>query len=594
MILRSPRLHIYILLTLAASLALTTLAATAFGQSTPLKIGTNKQLFLGPWTVDGRDAHLVESMKNVTMTMNEAYVTGERLIVLDKPWEGTGLLDMRQFVLRDGDRFRMYYSALPYYFVTKGDLDPSKQYRSLWGKPHQRILCYAESKDGIRWEKPNLGLYSWEGSRQNNILFPNDDFKYPFSEIEGAWVFIDPNAKSSAEEYKMMVKISPIRKPQRGKRTAAEMAKPKSDEAGLERIRYENQLVKGQYTFTSPDGIHWKLVGEDPVPVKHNDTQFSVFWDEALNKYVAYTRRRRQSPAQEQYYQKKYGFPGRSVVLVSGRLVSDDFLHWSDEDEYYWEDPSLHPIVTISPDAIDQANSPYGLTRMDFYGPNVTKYTEAPNAYIALPNAYYHWKFDMTRKWWRGIPVQLPSTMDVQLLTSRDGIRWHRTPNRKPFIRLGRKGTFWSSTLWPSNVIRVKDELWIFFAGLDVSHKEQSLVESHGARGRAILRLDGFISADAAYTGGELTTKPLIFSGRKLQFNVDTSAGGTVQLEVQDRSGKPITGFAAEDADEVNGNYLRVAATWNSSEDVTALAGKPVKLRFVMRDAKLYSFQFLP
>ena len=440
----------------------------------------------------------------------------------------------------------------------------------------------------------SIGLYSWEGSRQNNILFPNDDFKYPFSEIEGAWVFIDPNAKSSAEEYKMMVKISPIRKPQRGKRTAAEMAKPKSDEAGLERIRYENQLVKGQYTFTSPDGIHWKLVGEDPVPVKHNDTQFSVFWDEALNKYVAYTRRRRQSPAQEQYYQKKYGFPGRSVVLVSGRLVSDDFLHWSDEDEYYWEDPSLHPIVTISPDAIDQANSPYGLTRMDFYGPNVTKYTEAPNAYIALPNAYYHWKFDMTRKWWRGIPVQLPSTMDVQLLTSRDGIRWHRTPNRKPFIRLGRKGTFWSSTLWPSNVIRVKDELWIFFAGLDVSHKEQSLVESHGARGRAILRLDGFISADASYMGGELTTKPLIFSGRKLQFNVDTSAGGTVQLEVQDRSGKPITGFAAEDADEVNGNYLRVAATWNSSEDVTALAGKPVKLRFVMRDAKLYSFQFLP
>ena len=594
MIPRSRRLHMGLLSTLAAILLLTTLVTAAFGQSQPLNIGTDKQLFLGPWTEDGRDGYLVESMENVTMTMNQAHVTGERLMGLDKPWEGTGMLDMRQFVLKDGDRFRMYYSALPYHFVAKGDQDPSKQYRSLWGKPHQRILCYAESKDGVRWEKPNLHLHSWEGSRQNNILFPNDNFKYLFSEIEGAWVFIDPNAKSPHEKYKMMVKISPIRKSQPGKGTAAEMAKWRSDEAGLEGVKYENQLVKGQYTFTSPDGIHWKLVSEDPVPVKHNDTQFSVFWDESLHKYVAYTRRRRHSAAQEQYYQKKYGFRGRSVVLVSGRLVSDDFLHWSDEDEYYWEDPSFHPIITISPDAIDQANSPYGLTRMDFYGPNVTKYTEAPNTYLALPNAYYHWKFDMTRKWWRGDPVQLPSTMDIQLLTSRDGIRWHRTPDRKPFIRLGRKGTFWSSTLWPSNVIRVKDELWIFLAGLDVSHKEQSLVESHGARGRAILRLDGFISADAAYTGAELTTKPLIFSGRKLQLNVDTSAGGTVQVEVQDRSGNPITGFAAEDADEVNGNYLRVVATWNGSEGVTALAGKPVKLRFVMRDAKLYSFQFLP
>jgi len=138
---------------------------------TPLKIGSDKQLFVGPWTDDGRDGHLVESMTNVEMTMNEARVTGERLMVQDRPWEGTGLLDMRQFVLRDGDRFRMYYAALPFHFVVT-DASKGKQYSNLWRKPYQRILCYAESKDGLRWTKPELGLCEWNGSRKNNILLP--------------------------------------------------------------------------------------------------------------------------------------------------------------------------------------------------------------------------------------------------------------------------------------------------------------------------------------------------------------------------------------------------------------------------------------
>ena len=185
--------------------------------------------------------------------------------------------------------------------------------------------------------------------------------------------------------------------------------------------------------------------------------------------------------------------------------------------------------------------------------------------------------------------------MDVQLVTSRDGIHWSRTPGRKPFIRLGPEGTFWSKTIWPDgNAIRVGDELWFYFAGLDVHHKEQSLKPSSGARGRAVLRLDGFLSADAAYTGGELTTKPLIFSGDRLELNVDTGAGGTVRVEIQDESGEPVEGFTAAEADEINGNYLRVPVTWNGNRDVGPLAGRPIRLRFVMRDAKLYSFRFSP
>jgi hypothetical protein len=314
----------------------------------------------------------------------------------------------------------------------------------------------------------------------------------------------------------------------------------------------------------------------------HNDTAYSVFWDDRIKKYVQYSRAKPIDRDQIEFYKKHFsGYEGRRTVLKVGRSVSDDFLHWSKEE------------IVLEPDAVDRAGSPQGLTRMDFYGGNISRYREAQNVYIGLPNAYYHWMFDLTRKWWTGKYMQEPSTMDVQLALSRDGVHWHRTPKRKPFIRLGHEGTFWSKTIWPDgNAIRVGDELWFYFAGLDVHHKEQSQKESHGARGRAVLRLDGFVSADAAYTGGELTTKPLVFAGERLELNVDTSAGGTVLVEIQDATGTPIEKFTASDADEINGNYIRKVVTWNGSSDVKSLAGKPIRLRLVMRDTKLCAFQF--
>ena len=536
----------------------------------PLRIGSDKQLFIGPWTDDGRDAHLVESMKNIVMTMNPARATGERLVVQDKPWEGTGILDMRQFVFKDGDRFRMYYNALPHHFVSADPNDPAK---NLWGRPYNRILCYAESKDGIHWTKPDLGLCEWDGSRQNNILFPNDTFEYIFSELDGPCVFLDPNAGRADEKYKMFIKISPV------------SGKPQKSGEGPIPVRVTEQLPKAQYAFASPDGIHWRLMSPKRVNAgPKNDTQYSVFWDGRINKYVQYSRVWDPAPKQVEYYRRTHqGYSGRTHILAVGRAVSDDFLNWGKEE------------IAFEPDEIDAADSPEGLARMDFYGGNVSKYGEAPNVYIGLPNAYYHWKFDLTRKWWTGKFIQEPSTMDVQLALSRDGVHWHRTPGRRPFIRLGPEGSFWSKTIWPDgNAIRVGDELWFYFAGLDVHHKEQSQKKSNGARSRAVLRLDGFISADAAYTGGELVTKPLLFSRDRLLLNVDTGAGGVVRVEIQDEQSAAIPGFSLADADEINGNYLRKVVTWNGTSDVGPLAGRPVRLRFIMRDTKLYSFQFRP
>ncbi|HOW19291.1 MAG TPA: hypothetical protein PLC79_09660, partial [Phycisphaerae bacterium] len=108
------------------------------------------------------------------------------------------------------------------------------------------------------------------------------------------------------------------------------------------------------------------------------------------------------------------------------------------------------------------------------------------------------------------------------------------------------------------------------------------------------LRLDGFVSVNAPYAGGEFITKPLLFEGRKLTLNISTSAVGSVKVEIQDAGGKPLAGFAAEDCIEIWGDEIARTVAWKGGTDVSKLAGRPVRLRFVMKDADIYAFRFVP
>jgi hypothetical protein len=106
------------------------------------------------------------------------------------------------------------------------------------------------------------------------------------------------------------------------------------------------------------------------------------------------------------------------------------------------------------------------------------------------------------------------------------------------------------------------------------------------------MRLDGFVSVDAEYTGGEFTTPTILFSGDHLTLNTDTSAGGHVRVELQSESAQPLAGLSADECDPINGNFIEKVVSWRGNPSVQAWAGKPVRVRFVMRDAKLYSFKF--
>jgi len=109
---------------------------------------------------------------------------------------------------------------------------------------------------------------------------------------------------------------------------------------------------------------------------------------------------------------------------------------------------------------------------------------------------------------------------------------------------------------------------------------------------RLTLRPDGFVSIRTPYAEGELITKPLKFSGEELRLNYSTSAVGSLRLEIQDAGGEAISGFALEDCAELYGDKLDGPVVWKSDADLSALSGRPVRLRFVMSDADLYAFRF--
>jgi hypothetical protein len=117
--------------------------------------------------------------------------------------------------------------------------------------------------------------------------------------------------------------------------------------------------------------------------------------------------------------------------------------------------------------------------------------------------------------------------------------------------------------------------------------------QSHHVQ-RLTLRTDGFVSINGPYKGGEAVTKPLVFRGKELAINYATSAAGGVRVQIEDAAGQPLPGFALAECDEIIGDEIERVVSWKGANNVGGLAGKPVRLRFALKDADLYSIRFKP
>ena len=102
----------------------------------------------------------------------------------------------------------------------------------------------------------------------------------------------------------------------------------------------------------------------------------------------------------------------------------------------------------------------------------------------------------------------------------------------------------------------------------------------------------GTLHLDGGYYGGEAVTHPLLFSGSELVINFATSAAGSVRVEIQDEAGAAIPGFTLDECAELYGDAIEERVTWQGGASLSALAGRPVRLRIVLHDADLYSLCF--
>ncbi|MEO2023201.1 MAG: hypothetical protein ABGX05_15375, partial [Pirellulaceae bacterium] len=170
---------------------------------------------------------------------------------------------------------------------------------------------------------------------------------------------------------------------------------------------------------------------------------------------------------------------------------------------------------------------------------------------------------------------------DIALMATRPGSdRYHRY-FKEAFIRPGLGPRGWGNR---ANYITLNV--------VQTSPAEMSMFMYGGAQ--YVLRLDGFISVSAGFDQGEFVTKPLKFSGTKLEMNYSTAGAGQLRVELQDADGKPIPGYALDACDPIKGDAISGIVTWKKNSDVAPLAGETVRLRFVMNEADVYSVRFTP
>jgi len=451
-----------------------------------IDIGSRRELFV--------DSFMIEKMVNCQLRLHNP-IMRDTALKFDMPWEGK--FSAYSTVLKDDSLFRLYY---------RGASGGRKNYTT----------CYAVSKDGINWIKPDLGIHAYNGSYNNNIVILNDTIaSHNFSP------FIDTNPNK--------------------------------------KIGYKFKAVAGEgeeylNAYVSDDGLHWKKLREEPIYKQGLfDSQNMIFWSEAENCYVM-------------YFRTWTGFHYTGFRTIS-RATSDDFINWS-----------------------DSVRMDFGNTPMEHLYTNGTMpYFRAPHIYIAMAKRFLPDKpllrSDLVKKYVKDSAYGATSS-DAVFFSTRGGYRYNRT--------------FMESFILPGDDIRD----WISrdntpTAGIVCSNPREMYIyrHSHYAQETAhltrySLRIDGFVSVKSGYAGGELVTKPFIFDGSKLEINFVASPAGGIIIEIQDMDGKPITGYSDKESKENIGDEICRIVEWNNGYDVSKLKGKTVKLRFILKDADIYSFRF--
>ncbi|HYF36645.1 MAG TPA: hypothetical protein VD994_15220, partial [Prosthecobacter sp.] len=268
---------------LAVLLLASRLTMSMAADTTPLPLGSQRELLV--------DEYLIASMTGAKLQMQKP-VPQHVAIVCDAPWEGntSGYFT----VFQDGDLFRVYYRGSHHDEATdKGG--------------HPLTTCYAESRDGITWVKPKLGLIEFNGSKDNNIVLIGEGCSN-FSPFKDTHPHCPPESR-----YKALAST------------------------GDESTRKKKPSLQA---YQSADGVRWTRIREEPVITAGSfDSQNTAFYDAVRGEYRAYWR----------YFTGGYtderGWKPSGVRAIR-TATSKDFLHWENQADLQYGDAPLAQLYT--------------------------------------------------------------------------------------------------------------------------------------------------------------------------------------------------------------------------------------------------------
>ena len=363
---------------------------------------------------------------------------------------------------------------------------------------------------------------------------------------------------------------------------------------------------RGLWIFTSADGFSFARNEVTALPFAAGSAP-TVYFDDQRRLYVAHLRSDYgQTPAgrTERFFVRAettdpvrawpLSPPSPAAPSESPMRTKRDLLDpwWLDNGPLSPAGPSLeYPVAMARDPALDPEAT-------DLYNTRAIKYPWAPDAYVAFPLWYFHYEHTNppTRE-----TLASPSrgrgsgVVEVQLATSRDGLRWKRHP-RPAYVPIGdHRGTPIYRPYIAFGLIRRGNEIWQYSYSRPSYHSPHTTPARTPVVHRLVQRLDGFVSADAPYErDAELVTHPLRFAGDRLVLNIDTGATGHAQVGFLDERGQPIAGFSVDDCVYVNGNGVAQPIEWlEKGSDVSSLAGRTVQVVLRMRGSSLYALQFV-
>ena len=472
----------------------------------------NQALYIGSRRELLWDDTLIDTEQSNTVAELHHPVQRECVLSFSQPW-----------VRKDGA-----YKCV----LTDGDLH--RMYTCLAGK-----IFYAESRDGIHWEQPNLGLVECDGSTDNSLV--KFEFLPDFEPagFDGFRVFVDENPACLPEE----------------------------------RYKAIGDMYGKLQIYVSADGLSFRHVGHLPLRAQHPFTPFdsinTLFFDKNTGKYKAFVRDFYAAPnPAEPNWVRAISVTESAELFPKEGWPQAKFLQYSNPNPWQMYINSIFP------------------------------YPRAQHVYVGFPSRYV-WRTEWTpnfdelcgaearrkRAGADGTDRHGISLSDTLFMTSRDGRFWTRYP--EAFLRPGPE----HPTNWVYGSVYFSNGLVETEASHPGCDKELSFycVENRffdvpPQIYRYSIRMDGFVSQTAPYPEAFLVTKPFIFEGSDLFINFSTSAFGHMIFTITDEEGNSIS------SDETFGDSTDRRVRF--AGDLSAFAGKPVVLRVKMMEADFYSFQF--